>query len=138
LLQACEALAEAHVAGIVHRDLKPANIYLTQRADGSAVVKVLDFGISKVTAKGANEASMTKTSALMGSPLYMSPEQMRSTRDVDARSDIWALGIILFECSRAGPRSKPRRCPSFARVSWPSRLPTSAPYAQTLPPLWRR
>ncbi|MGH7269510.1 MAG: protein kinase domain-containing protein, partial [Polyangiaceae bacterium] len=97
VLQACEALAEAHVAGIVHRDLKPANLYLTKRADGSPIVKVLDFGISKITPKGANEVAMTKTSALMGSPLYMSPEQMRSTRGADARSDIWSLGIILYE-----------------------------------------
>src|SRR5262249_29408438 len=90
ILQACEALAEAHAAGIVHRDLKPANMYLTKRADGSPIVKVLDFGISKVIAKDSSDASMTRTSALMGSPVYMSPEQMKATRNVDARADIWA------------------------------------------------
>jgi serine/threonine protein kinase len=96
VLQACEALAEAHALGIVHRDLKPANLFLTTRRDGRPCVKVLDFGISKLV--GAEPAqSMTKTSALMGSPLYMSPDQLIQARDVDARSDIWAMGVTLFE-----------------------------------------
>lgn len=99
LLQACEAMAEAHAAGIVHRDLKPANLFLTRTPDGSSSVKVLDFGISKDTAEEADEASpsLTRTTAVLGSPSYMAPEQMRSTRDVDARADIWSLGIILYE-----------------------------------------
>ena len=99
VLQACEALAEAHVAGIVHRDLKPANLFLTRRADGSPCVKVLDFGISKATLLGDGPAGapLTQTSAMMGSPKYMSPEQLKSSRDVDARTDIWALGVVLFE-----------------------------------------
>jgi serine/threonine-protein kinase len=103
VLQACEALADAHVLGIVHRDLKPANLFLTHRSDGSACVKVLDFGISKVTGASASGLSMTKTTAVMGSPLYMSPEQMASSRDVDARSDIWALGAILYELLAGKP-----------------------------------
>ena len=99
VLQACEAIAEAHALGIIHRDLKPANLFLVTRADGTPSVKVLDFGISKVTGMGASGAdlSMTKTTTVMGSPLYMSPEQMASSRDVDARTDIWALGAILYE-----------------------------------------
>jgi eukaryotic-like serine/threonine-protein kinase len=98
ILQACEALAEAHVAGIVHRDLKPANLFLSRRADGSPVVKVLDFGISKVQPRpGAQDAAMTATSSLLGSPLYMSPEQMRATKGVDARTDVWSIGVILYE-----------------------------------------
>jgi serine/threonine-protein kinase len=99
LLQACEAIAEAHALGIVHRDLKPANLFLVTRADGTPSVKVLDFGISKITGMGASGADlgMTKTTTIMGSPLYMSPEQMASSRDVDGRTDIWALGAILFE-----------------------------------------
>ncbi len=95
VLQALEALAEAHVAGIVHRDLKPANMFLARRADGSSVVKILDFGISKVASD--KSAQLTSESAQMGSPLYMSPEQLRRTRDVDARADIWAVGVILHE-----------------------------------------
>ena len=98
VLQACEAIAEAHALGIVHRDLKPANLFVTRRVDGSPCVKVLDFGISKLTTPGStSDMGMTRTSTVMGSPLYMSPEQMSSTRSVDARTDIWALGIILYE-----------------------------------------
>jgi serine/threonine-protein kinase len=94
ILQACEAIAEAHALGIIHRDLKPANLFVANRANGRLCVKVLDFGISKSSHLGG---AMTSTSALMGSPLYMSPEQMQSSKDVDPRSDIWALGVILYE-----------------------------------------
>jgi hypothetical protein len=104
VLQACEAIAEAHMLGIVHRDLKPSNLFLIRRPEGAWSVKVLDFGISKMTsALGTNGGSMTRTSALLGSPYYMSPEQMQSARDVDARSDIWALGVILYELLSGGP-----------------------------------
>jgi eukaryotic-like serine/threonine-protein kinase len=96
LLQACEALAEAHALGIVHRDLKPANLYLTTRPDGQPSIKVLDFGISKlVGTDGAG--SVTKTNTIIGSPFYMSPDQLMQARDVDARSDVWALGVTLFQ-----------------------------------------
>jgi serine/threonine-protein kinase len=99
VLQACEAIAEAHALGIVHRDLKPANLFVARLPGGVQSVKVLDFGISKLTglSGSGNQSSATKTSALMGSPLYMSPEQMQSSKDVDARGDIWALGVILYE-----------------------------------------
>ena len=97
VLQACEAIAEAHALGIVHRDLKPANLFVIQRSDGLLAVKVLDFGISKFNGPDAADAAMTKTTAVMGSPLYMSPEQMQSSKDVDPRGDIWALGIVLYE-----------------------------------------
>jgi serine/threonine-protein kinase len=98
VLQACEAIADAHVLGIVHRDLKPANLFCVQRSDGTPSIKVLDFGISKFTAPGGGGAmDMTRTTALVGSPYYMSPEQLQSPKTVDARTDIWALGIILFE-----------------------------------------
>jgi eukaryotic-like serine/threonine-protein kinase len=102
VLQACEALAEAHKAGIVHRDLKPANLFVTQRSDRTPLVKLLDFGISKVKTPGS-DFSMTKTSSLMGSPLYMSPEQMQSARNADVASDIWALGVILYELLAGRP-----------------------------------
>jgi len=105
VLQACEAIAEAHALGIVHRDLKPANLFVTRRRDGALSVKVLDFGISKTTGLVGSgpDVRMTKTSALMGSPLYMSPEQMQTPRDVDSRSDIWSLGIILYELLSGDP-----------------------------------
>ena len=95
VLQTCDAVAEAHALGIIHRDLKPRNLFVTHRNDGRAVVKVLDFGISKQT--GINDLNLTRTTEIMGSPNYMSPEQLRSARAVDERSDIWALGVILYE-----------------------------------------
>jgi serine/threonine-protein kinase len=102
MMQAIEALAEAHAAGIVHRDLKPGNLFLAVRADGTRLIKVLDFGISKQAA-AAGEAALTRTSSLIGSPLYMSPEQMRSARTVDARADIWSIGAIMFELLTGNP-----------------------------------
>jgi len=98
VLQALEALAHAHALHLVHRDLKPANLFLARQQDGTDIVKVLDFGISKATdTMGGTNPSLTSTKALLGSPLYMSPEQLRSSKNVDPRTDIWALGIILFE-----------------------------------------
>jgi len=97
VLQACNALVEAHELGIIHRDLKPANLFLTHRKDGSSCIKVLDFGISKILAPEDQDVEMTGTRETMGSPLYMSPEQAKSARDVDARTDIWALGAILYK-----------------------------------------
>ena len=107
VLQACEAIAEAHDAGIVHRDLKPANLFLVERAGHESAIKVLDFGIAKSSPtlapttldleQGEVVVRMTLPRSIMGSPLYMSPEQMESSGDVDARTDIWALGVTLFE-----------------------------------------
>jgi eukaryotic-like serine/threonine-protein kinase len=104
VLQACEAIAEAHARGIIHRDLKPSNLLLTQRADGSSLIKVLDFGISKAVATGDATGSgsqppesLTATHAVFGSPAYMSPEQVRSAKRVDERTDVWALGVVLHE-----------------------------------------
>ncbi|APR87736.1 Serine/threonine-protein kinase pkn3 [Minicystis rosea] len=98
VVQAADALSRAHEAGVVHRDVKPSNLFLTQRSDGSPLVKVLDFGISKVVEEAAQESlELTKTTAVMGSAMYMSPEQMRSTKTVDRRTDVWSLGISLYE-----------------------------------------
>ncbi len=98
-IQACEALSEAHGRGIIHRDIKPANIFVTHRADGSPCVKVLDFGIAKqMSEPGAIDSrGLTATDEMIGSPYYMSPEQLRSARDVDGRSDIWSLGVTLYQ-----------------------------------------
>jgi len=96
LLQALLGVAAAHALGIVHRDLKPTNLFLTERADGTPVIKVLDFGISKLTKPDAALFDLTRTTgALMGSPLYMAPEQIRSAKLVDPRADIWSFGVIL-------------------------------------------
>ncbi len=98
IVQASDALAEAHSLGIIHRDLKPANLFLTKRRDGTPLVKVLDFGISKSSARNEPvSGSLTRTGEIMGSPLYMSPEQMKSTKGTDGRTDIWSLGVILYE-----------------------------------------
>jgi len=99
VLQACVGVASAHGIGIVHRDLKPANLFCLRGNDGQFIIKVLDFGISKLTDVGGSQEGMsaTKTAAVMGSPLYMSPEQMQSAKDVDGQTDIWALGIVLYE-----------------------------------------
>jgi serine/threonine-protein kinase len=101
LLEACEALGEAHARGIVHRDLKPQNLFVTTRPDGAPCLKILDFGISKAIDEGA--PNLTSTDQVMGTPLYMSPEQVRSLKNVDQRSDIWALGSILFELVTGRP-----------------------------------
>ncbi len=98
IVQACEAIAEAHAAGIVHRDLKPENLFLARTVGGAARIKVLDFGISKsVQSLSGGVGGLTRTRAMLGSPLYMAPEQMRSSRDVDARADVWALGVVIYE-----------------------------------------
>lgn len=102
LIQACVALAEAHQLGIVHRDLKPQNFFIQPPRDATGPkLKVLDFGISKVSSEA--DLALTQTSMTMGSPRYMSPEQVRSSKYVDARADIWALGAVLFEAIAGRP-----------------------------------
>jgi serine/threonine-protein kinase len=105
LIQACEAIAEAHGYGIIHRDLKPANLFLTHGSGGEPVVKVLDFGVSKAigilgdandSLEHRADSMLTKATDLLGSPSYMSPEQLLSSRDADSGSDVWSLGVILF------------------------------------------
>lgn len=93
-IQACEALGEAHSHGIVHRDIKPANLMLGRAADGREILKVADFGIAKAE---SHSVSLTESATLLGSPKYMSPEQIREARNVDARSDLWSLGVVLYE-----------------------------------------
>ncbi len=95
IIQAGEAIAEAHSYGIVHRDIKPANMFVARHSDGSPLVKVLDFGISKMI--DPSSKGLTRTATTMGSALYMSPEQLRDARSVDHRTDIYALGVSLYE-----------------------------------------
>jgi len=99
MLHVCEAVAEAHGVGIIHRDLKPRNIFVTSGVDGHPLAKVLDFGISKLVQRPdeTQDLGLTKTTDIMGSPGYMAPEQLRAARNADERSDIWSLGVILFE-----------------------------------------
>jgi serine/threonine-protein kinase len=98
ILQACEALAETHAIGIVHRDIKPTNLFVAHRPDGTEIVKVLDFGISKAQRRDHEKSlRLTQTQSVLGTPAYMSPEQMRSAKSVDGRTDVWALGAVLYE-----------------------------------------
>jgi serine/threonine-protein kinase len=97
-LQALEALAEAHRHGIIHRDLKPANLFLTTREDDTGFIKVLDFGVSKlVNWETTADGTVTRQGAMLGSPLYMAPEQIQDASTVDERSDIWSLGAVMHE-----------------------------------------
>jgi serine/threonine-protein kinase len=102
VLQACEGVAEAHAAGIVHRDLKPSNLFLAQTSDGTARLKLIDFGVSKFVEPSPDTTRLTSTRELVGSPVYMAPEQMRTGRRVDRRADIWSLGVVLYEMLAQG------------------------------------
>lgn len=96
VLQACDALGEAHALGIIHRDVKLGNLFLTRGAAGVPIVKVLDFGLSKANPFGGGETGVTMSAAVLGSPRFMSPEQLQDPRTVDGRTDIWSLGVILY------------------------------------------
>lgn len=104
IAQSCIGLNRAHEANVVHRDIKPANIFLSDREDGEIVCKILDFGVAKFTVDQdtsldpANEGGgLTRTGALLGSPLFMSPEQARGRREIDLRADLWSLGVTLYK-----------------------------------------
>jgi serine/threonine-protein kinase len=103
-VQMCRALSAAHAKGIVHRDLKPHNVQLCTKADGSTLVKILDFGVAKILASPDGEQSVkTRTGSLMGTPLYMSPEQCKGAGVLDHRTDIYSLGVMLYEMLAGRP-----------------------------------
>jgi eukaryotic-like serine/threonine-protein kinase len=132
MLQAAEAIGEAHAHGIVHRDLKPANLFLTQRADGTACIKVIDFGLSKLTdprMRGSN-VKLTRPTDVMGSPHYMAPEQLRATCDADLRADLWSLGAALYELLTGQP--------PFAGDTVPQLCATVLTESPQPPSAWRR
>jgi serine/threonine protein kinase len=130
MLQACEALSEAHSIGIVHRDVKPTNLFVTWRPDGTSLIKVLDFGISK--SPMGTDMQLTQTQSLLGTPAYMSPEQMRSARLVDARSDIWSLGTVMYELLEG---HRPFEAESFSEMCVKVAVDPPAPMQNTPPAL---
>jgi serine/threonine-protein kinase len=134
LLQACEALAAAHAIGVIHRDVKPDNLFVTRHA-GLETLKLLDFGISKaaLTARAPDADVGTSTTAfVMGTPLYMSPEQLRSLPDLDCRTDIWSMGAVMYELLSGQPpfhaTSVPEICAAILDLQ-PAPLPSSCPPA---------
>lgn len=100
--EACLGLGEAHELGIVHRDIKPSNLFIARKKTGREVLKVLDFGIAKAESN-SNDRALTRTSAVIGSPQYMSPEQLRDSKSVDRRTDIWSLGAAMYEVLTGTP-----------------------------------
>jgi eukaryotic-like serine/threonine-protein kinase len=114
-LQVCEGLAAAHRTGVIHRDIKPANLFLTRGLDETELLKIVDFGISKILdPDDPADQHLTRTQTSIGSPLYMSPEQMRSARTADARADQWSLGVVLYRMATGhlpfDGKSLPRLC----------------------------
>lgn len=104
LVQTCDAIGEAHALGIIHRDLKPANLFLAVHHGGAARIKVLDFGVSKaLLGAPIGEKSLTEAHMMLGTPLYVSPEQLRNSKKVDARADVWSLGVILYQLLAGHP-----------------------------------
>ncbi len=136
-LQACAALAEVHAAGIVHRDLKPSNLFVTRRADGSPDVKLLDFGISKIATFGhanTQDPALTATATIMGSPSYMSPEQLKSTKEVDARTDLWSLGAVLYEAVTGKPAFRGENVPQVCAMIASEEATPPSKFRDGLPP----
>ncbi len=138
VMQACEAIAEAHAAGIVHRDLKTGNLFLTRGPRGEPWVKVLDFGVAKVTdPAGVVRLDITETKLTLGSPAFMAPEQMRSARKADARSDIWAFGVILYKLTTGVlPFDGPSVNQVAMRILSPECAQPPSTHKRALPPLF--
>jgi eukaryotic-like serine/threonine-protein kinase len=135
VIHACEALNEAHSLGVVHRDLKPANIFVTRAGSGDPCVKIVDFGISKlIDQTDPTQGSITSTQTIMGSPAYMSPEQIRSSKHVDARADIWSMGIVLYELVVGRPPFKADSANSLLAQVLTDPVPPPSAWAGDVPP----
>ncbi|HEY3354879.1 MAG TPA: serine/threonine-protein kinase, partial [Polyangia bacterium] len=138
VLEALDAIAEAHRLGIVHRDLKPQNLFLAAQADGTRQLKVLDFGISKVTRTDWVGADLTVSRALLGSPAYMAPEQLRNARDVDHRADLWALGVILHQLVTGTLPFSGETLPTVCAAVLTAETPSVARECPAAPPAFAR
>ncbi len=128
ILQACEGMAEAHAIGIVHRDIKPSNFFITRRPDGSSLLKILDFGISKTPAE---LSELTGAQTVVGTPTYMAPEQMVSARSTDPRSDIWSIGVVMYQLLSGRP---PFEAETYAQLVLQVGTAPPAPLHVALPP----
>jgi serine/threonine-protein kinase len=128
ILQACEGMAEAHAIGIVHRDIKPSNFFITRRPDGSNLLKILDFGISKTPAE---LTELTGTQTVVGTPTYMAPEQMVSAKSTDPRSDIWSMGVVMYQLLAGRP---PFEAETYAQLVLKVGTEAPAPLHVALPP----
>ncbi|MDI1430364.1 serine/threonine-protein kinase [Polyangium sorediatum] len=138
VLQACEAIKEAHDAGIVHRDLKTANLFLTKGPRGEPWIKVLDFGIAKLVDEAEGKRmDITETKLALGTPAFMAPEQMKSSRQSDARADIWSLGVILYKLTTGVfPFDAPFLNQMALRILSPERAMKPSTHNRSLPPLF--
>jgi serine/threonine-protein kinase len=136
-LQVCEALAIAHANGITHRDIKPENLFASRQGQGDDVIKVLDFGISKMhLRRGAQDdkLALVKTTMAIGSPMYMSPEQLRAAVDIDGRTDIWALGCVLYELVTGNPAFSAPSLTELCALILESKPPTPRSLGLDVPP----
>ncbi len=128
ILQACEGMAEAHAMGIVHRDIKPSNFFITRRPDGSTLLKILDFGISKTPAE---LSEITGQQTVIGTPTYMAPEQMASAKQTDPRSDIWSIGVVMYQLLAGRP---PFEAETYPQLVLMVSTATPSPLQVALPP----
>jgi serine/threonine protein kinase len=133
VLQVCEAVREAHALGIIHRDLKPSNVFLARDAAGRQSIKVLDFGLAKVIGSRSFDGRLTGPNALIGSPLYMSPEQMTDSSVVDGQTDIWSIGVLLFELLAGRPPFSASSLPQICTLVLHGKAPSLSDLGVVVP-----